>query len=111
MNLSYRRLIVARDNQIQKRLLADPQMLELARKHNQLDLELYEFAANEISPKLCRKAGLNPLDKTPSYEVSTNDMWLKYKSGRFYNKVFRQIYKVRHRFFNPLDADSATKSE
>ena len=111
MNLSYRRLIVARDNQIQKRLLADPQMLELARKHNQLDLELYEFAANEIFPKLCRKAGLNPLDKTPSYEVSTNDMWLKYKSGRFYNKVFRQIYKVRHRFFNSSDADSAAKSE
>ena len=61
--------------------------------------------------KLCRKAGLNPLDKTPCYEVSTNDMWLKYKSGRFYNKVFRQIYKVRHRFFNPSDADSAAEPE
>lgn len=109
MNLRYRRLIVARDNQIQKNLLADPRMLELARKHNQLDLELYAFAANEIFPKLCRKAGLNPLDKISSFEVSTNDLRLKYKFGRVYNKVFRQIYKVRRRVFHPAEGDSATK--
>ena len=106
MNLRYRRLIVARDNQIQKNLLADPRMLELARKHNQLDLELYAFAANEIFPKLCRKAGLNPLDKVASFEVSTNDLRLKYKFGRVYNKVFRQIYKVRRRVFHDVAGGS-----
>ena len=85
-------------------------LVEIFFARNQLDIELYEFAANEIFPKLCRKAGLNPLDMTPCYEVSTNDMWLKYKFGRFYNKVFRQIYKVRTGF-NPSDADSAAKPE
>jgi len=110
MNLRYRRLIVARDNQIQKKLLADPGLLELARKHNQLDLELYAFAANELFPKLCRKAGLNPLAQAPSFEVSTNDLRLKYKFGRVYNKVFRQIYKVRRRFFSPSGGDPAAKS-
>jgi len=107
LNLNYKRLIVAKDNKIQKALLADPRMLELAREHNQLDLELYAFALNEIFPKLCRKAGVNPADKAPSYEVLKNDMMVKYKFGRVYNKVFRQIYKVRRRIFYPTDADLA----
>jgi hypothetical protein len=105
LNLNYKRLIVAKDNKIQKALLADPRMLEMARERNQLDLELYAFALNEIFPKLCRKAGVNVADKIPSYEVSRNDMMLKYKFGRVYNKVFRQVYKVRHAIFNPNDTD------
>jgi len=52
MNLNYKRLIVAKNSKIQKALLADPWMLELAREHNRLDLELYEFALNEIFPRL-----------------------------------------------------------
>jgi hypothetical protein len=111
LNLNYKRLIVAKDNQIQKSLLADPQMVALAQKHNQLDLELYAFAANEIFPKLCRKAGLNPLDKARSFEVSKNEREVVIQFGRIYNKVFRQIYKVRHQIYYPSDGDSATKSD
>ena len=105
LDLHFKRLIVAKNDKIQKALLADPRMLELAREHNQLDLELYAFALNEIFPKLCQKAGVNPAENVPSYEVSTNDKWLKYKCGRVYNKLFRQIYKVRHGIFNPNDTD------
>jgi len=99
MNLNYKRLIVARNSKIQKALLADPRMLELAREYNRLDLELYAFALNEIFPKLCQKAGVNPAAGAPRYEVSTNDHWLKYKFGRVYNKMFRQIYKARAKFY------------
>ncbi len=105
LDLHFQRLIVAKNDKIQKALLADPRMLELAREHNQLDLELYAFALNEIFPRLCQKAGVNLADKVPPYEVTTNDRWLKYKFGRVYNKVFRQIYKVRHGIFNPNDTD------
>jgi hypothetical protein len=112
MNLNYKRLIVAKNSKIQKALLADPQMLELAREHNRLDLELYEFARNEIFPKLCRKAGVNPAEEVPSYEISTNAGQWNFRVSRLFNKVwFRQIYKVRHRLFYPTDEDlAATKS-
>ncbi|HEX3857401.1 MAG TPA: sulfotransferase family 2 domain-containing protein [Verrucomicrobiae bacterium] len=105
LNLNYKRLIVAKNDKIQKTLLADPRMLELAREHNKLDLELYAFALNEIFPKLCRKAGVNPADKAASYDIPKNDMMVKYKFGRIYNKIFRQVYKVRNAIFNPNDTD------
>jgi hypothetical protein len=109
MDLHYKRLIVATDKKIQKALLADPRMLELAREHNRLDRDLYQFALNEIFPKLCRKAGVDPAEEVPSYEVSTNDRQFKFRVSRLYNKVwFRQIYKVRHRLFYPTDADLKT---
>jgi hypothetical protein len=111
MDLHYKRLIVAKDNKIQKALLADPRMLELAREHNKLDLELYAFALNEIFPKLGQKAGVNVAEAAPSYEVPAHNQLIKLKFGRVYNKVFRQIYKVRHRLFYPTDADlKAVKS-
>ncbi|MDD5138671.1 MAG: sulfotransferase family 2 domain-containing protein [Verrucomicrobiales bacterium] len=110
MDLRYKRLIVAKDNAIQKGLLADPRMLDLAREHNRLDLELYAFALNEIFPKLCQKAEANPADTVSSYEVSANNRQLKFRFSRIYNKVwFRQIYKVRHRLFYPTDADLAAE--
>jgi hypothetical protein len=112
MNLNYKRLIVAKNSKIQKALLADPQMLALAREHNRLDLELYEFALNEIFPRLCRKAGVNPADQVPSYEVATNDGQLKFRSSRLFNKVwFRQVYKIRRRLFYPTDADLAVSRQ
>ena len=82
-------------------------MVELARNHNRLDLELYDFALSEIFPKLCQKAGINPAEKVPSYEVAEDNQRLNLLWGRFYNKVFRQIYKVGHKIYYPTDADLA----
>jgi Sulfotransferase family len=107
LNLNYQRLIVAKNDKIQKSVLADARLLELIREHNRLDLELYEFAVNEIFPEICRKAGLNPAGNVPSYEVSRTDNLLKYKFGRLYNKSFRQIYKFRQKFFDLADAPPA----
>jgi hypothetical protein len=96
LDLHYKRLIVAKDKKIQKSLQGDPRMVELARKHNQLDIELHQFAVNELFPKLCQKAGINPTDEVTSYEIFANGRGLKYRLGRFYNKVFfRQLYKLR----------------
>jgi hypothetical protein len=80
-------------------------MLELARAHNLLDVQLYEFAVKEIFPKILDKAGLKPDDPVPSYEVLKNENYLRSKFGRAYNKVFRQIYRVRQKF-PPLDSTS-----
>jgi hypothetical protein len=101
LSLNYQRMIVARNNKIQKSLLGDPKMVELIREHNRLDIELYDFAVNEIFPKICRKAGFDPADKGRSYEIFTSENHLKYKFGRAYNKVFRQIYKARRKIFYP----------
>jgi uncharacterized Fe-S cluster-containing radical SAM superfamily protein len=108
LDLHYKRRKVAEDNEIRKSLLGDNRMMELARKHNTLDMELYQFAVNEIFPKLCQKAGINPSDKVTSYEMFTSDLPLKYRLGRFYNKVFfRQICKVRYKFKCTATRDSS----
>lgn len=104
LNLEYKRLIVAKNDKIQKALLADARMRELAREHNQLDVELYEFAVNEIFPKILRQAGLDPADQAPSYEIFKNENLTKQKAGRMFNKAFRLAYRVRRKIFHPADA-------
>jgi hypothetical protein len=99
LDLRYKRLIVAKDKKLQQSLQNDERMVKLAREHNKLDTELYQFAVNEVFPKLCQKAGINPADKVTSYESSTNDLWLRFQLGRWYNRlVFRQLCKIRYKF-------------
>ncbi len=95
-NLNYRRKQVAPDNAVKKKLESDPRAVELTREHNKLDLELYAYAVNEVFPRICAKAGVNPSDKVPSHEVADSANSLGYRMSGFYNKIFRQVYKVRH---------------
>ena len=104
LNLEYKRLRLAQNDKIQKSLLADARMRELAREHNQLDIELYEFAIKEIFPKILQKAGLDPADNAPSYEIFKNEKLTKQKAGRLFNKGFRLAYRVRRKVFHPADA-------
>ena len=104
LDLDYKRLIVAKNDKIQKALLADTRMQELAGEHNKLDLELYAFAENEIYPKICRNAELDPAAKAPSYEVFKNEELIKQKAGRIFNKAFRLAYRFRRKIFHPADA-------
>ncbi|MGN6643868.1 MAG: hypothetical protein ACTHKU_12800 [Verrucomicrobiota bacterium] len=97
LNLSYERRQIAPDNTIKKRLESDPRIVELAREYNQLDLELYSFAKREIFPKLCQKAGLNPSATAASHETPTKSTSLNYRLGRWYNRIFRQLTKIRPR--------------
>jgi hypothetical protein len=96
-NLNYTRKVVARNNKVKEALERDRRMIELAREHNQLDLELYQFAVNEIFPRLCEKAGINPSDKTPSYQDHTRKTLRSFLTGRLYNRLYRQLCKVYYR--------------
>lgn len=97
LDLHYRRRVVARDNTTKESIKHDGRLLELAREYNQLDLELYSFAVNEIFPRLCEKAGLRPSDQLGSYEIFSGGIHTRNQIGRFYNKVFRELYKMRVR--------------
>jgi hypothetical protein len=96
LDLSYQKALVAKDNAVKNAVGRDERMLELAREHNQLDMELYQFAVNEIFPALCRKAGVAPSEKVPSYATCTEGFLFNYQSCRFYNRIFRQICKFRY---------------
>jgi hypothetical protein len=96
LNLSYKRALVAEDNTLKKTVRRDERMLELALEYNRLDIELYQFAVNEIFPALCRKAGVDPSVPVPSYRTTTKKFWWNYESSRFYNRLYRQICKIRY---------------
>jgi hypothetical protein len=96
LRLNYERRVVARSSEVQNALKNDERMLELAREYNKLDLELYQFAVNEIFPRLCRKAGVNPAEKVPSYQSEGSTKKLNYQLSRVYSKLFRHLCKLRY---------------
>ncbi len=100
LNLNYKKRRVAPDNKIKKALENDSRLVEMTREYNKLDLELYAFAINEIFPKLCAKAGLNPTEKVASHDHYTSELKWKYLLCHLYNMSFyRQVCKVRNRHF------------
>lgn len=101
LNLNYKKRRVARDNQVSKTLQQDSRMVELAREYNQLDLELYSFAVNEIFPRICAEAGFNPADIVTSHDHYTSELKWKYLLCHFYNMmVYRQVCKARNKYFS-----------
>lgn len=97
LDLHYHRRVVARDNSTKESVRRDQRLLELAKEYNRLDLELYSFAQTEIFPRLCEKAGLKPGQEVDSYEIFSGGIYKRHQIGRFYNKVFRELYKMRVR--------------
>ena len=96
LNLSYQRRVVAESNTLKNALERDERMLELAREHNKLDIELYRFAVEEIFPRLCQKAGVNPAEKVPSYSSDAKAETLNYRLSKIYSKAYRNICKFRY---------------
>lgn len=93
LDLKYTKLQIAPDNIIKKKLESDPRAVEMTREFNQLDLELFSFAAKEIFPKLCAKAGIDPSEKV---EPEFRDYFtFNSRISGFYNKIFRELYKLR----------------
>jgi len=94
--LNYCRRRVAKDNAVQKSLLADNRLMDVARDSNKLDLELYRFAVEEIFPKLCTKAGMSPSDKVGSYDTYRTERHFRFWMYDFYSRVvYRQLCKLR----------------
>jgi hypothetical protein len=96
LKLGYQRRVVAESNTLKDTLKRDERMLDLAREYNKLDLALYQFAVDEIFPRLCEKARVNPAEKVPSYSSDAPRETLNYRLSKVYSKVFRTICKVRY---------------
>jgi hypothetical protein len=87
---------IAPDNAVKKGLEADARLVDMTREFNQMDLELYSFALNEIFPRLCAKAAVNPSEKVQTFAVPAQALSLRYRMSGFYNRVFfPQLCKVR----------------
>lgn len=96
LNLNYKRRRSAPSNEVKKKLENDPRMVELAIAHNQLDLQLYEFAVKEIFPRHCARAGFKPDDKVASFDTYTTDKHWRYRMCHLYNSlIYRQAAKFR----------------
>jgi hypothetical protein len=95
LNLYYLKRRIARDDATKKAVQSDPRLIEMAREYNQLDLELYSFARNEVFPRLCQKAGLQPGSQVESFQRPEKGKLHTYYLGRFYNQCFRQACKLR----------------
>lgn len=96
LNLNYKRRRTAATDEIRKKVVSDPRMIELAREHNQLDLALYDFAVKEIFPKFCAEAGFTPDAKVTSFDTYTTDRHWRYRLCHLYSLgIYRQFAKLR----------------
>ena len=97
LNLSYKRRRVTPPTPAKAALQADARLMELAREYNQLDLQLYTFALEEIFPKICAKAGFKPNDEVPSLDHYRSEIHLRFLAFSLYNMLFyRQLCKLRY---------------
>ena len=95
LDLGYRHLISARDNQIKEQLLSDEASLRLLRKYNSLDMELYDYALNELFlPALEQhREALQTMPDPVQKIISRNEPAVR-KSIRFNKFVYRQLIKL-----------------
>jgi hypothetical protein len=107
LNLGYQRRVVARNDDVKMAVLADSRLVDMARGLNRLDVELYSFALNEVFPACCERAGIRPTDSTPNYETQSNVGSMRQTIGRFYNKAFREFYKVHSTMWPNHDETNA----
>lgn len=95
LNYGYKRKVTARDNSIRKALESDSRMVDMAREHNLLDIELYDFAVKEIFPKFLARTGFSAMDKVASFDKYKSEMQPNFLLHRFYNQtLFRNVLKV-----------------
>ncbi len=108
ININYRKKIVARDNQIKKRILENPEYMRILEEYNNLDIQLFDYIRKELFPHYL-KTYQDQLSKIPQPNLikqSTNS--LHYRTGQAYNKlIYRQINKIRGKgsFPTPIQND------
>jgi hypothetical protein len=96
LNLKYVRRRVTPSTAPKVNLENDERMMDIARDHNRLDLELYAFARKEIFPKFCAKTGFKEDDKVASFECYKSESRPKFLAFSLYNMLFyRQVCKLR----------------
>jgi len=95
LNLDFRRLITARNNDIKHQLLGDDASLKLLKKYNAGDAELYDYALNELFlPAL--ETHSEALERIPLPEqknIQRNEPTVR-NSVRFNKYIYRQLIKL-----------------
>ena len=91
LNINYKKKVVAKDNSIKNEIMKNPDKLALAKKHNQLDVESYNWVTNELFPGMIEKKA-DEIKQTakPEEKYKTVLTW-NYQMSIFYNKF---IYKI-----------------
>ena len=98
MDLDYRRLITARNNEIKQRLLGDDASLKSLKKYNARDAELYDYALNELFlPALeTYRDALKQIPNPEQKNLRRNPLPVR-NSVRFNKYIYRQLIKLmRH---------------
>jgi hypothetical protein len=90
-----RRRVTPATHSLKKELESDQRLMELARTQNQLDLQLYQFATEEIFPKLCEKAGVSMNQEVERFDRYQSERQPKFLLFNLYNMLFyRQLCKI-----------------
>ena len=98
LDLQYRSLIKARSNETKKRLMEDEASLNLLKKHNQLDQQLYEFAMEDIFLPMVEKYSQEMKSMIIPAEKKGRRKTFRISSSIRYNKfVYRQLIKLFRR--------------
>jgi hypothetical protein len=98
LNLNYVRRRTSKVDTAKRAILGDSRLMERARAKNALDLELYQFARDEIFPRLCAKAGVDPSAEAPSFQSYRSEIHPKFLLFSAWNMiVYRQLCKLYYR--------------
>ncbi len=95
LDLQYRRLITARNNDLKNQLLNDEISLKLLKKYNARDTELYDYALNEIFlPALETYHDALKQIPTPEQKNLRRNTLPVRNSVRFNKYIYRQLIKL-----------------
>lgn len=94
IDVNYYRKNVAKTNDLKEELKSDRRIIKLIERHNQLDIQLYDYARNEIFPRMCEKAEIDMKDSF-SFDKRSKPFTRKRQIGRIFNKyIYRTVCKI-----------------
>ena len=94
LNISYKRINVARTNTLAEKLLSDERSKQILVEANQVDLELYDFVKHEIFPSFQREYG-------PALEGDVAD-YQKNRVNKFNTLRLEMSRLKQYLFYKPL---------
>lgn len=95
LDLKYREFQVARSNEVKSRILGSEENLSLLKKHNGLDMRLYDYTLKELYLPMLEKYK-DRVDSDLVLPLLSDPVTsFRFRSGYLYNKfVYRQLLKL-----------------